>query len=150
MQLSSKLKCIKYPNGLHVRISERLANMEVEAGKATFTTKSALYHFWKTQGRLQANDKTLASFDFSNKQEVNFLHKEEDNGNTYAYLKRGERRTIEPVPPKEETRKPKWWERVLETVTLGVFKPTLTKLEGGKLQVVSYPVYQRFLVGVGH
>lgn len=145
------MKCIKYPNGLHIRISERLANMEVEAGKATFTTKSALYHFWKTQGRLQANDKALKSFDFSNKQEENFLHKEE-NGNTYAYLKRGNKESIKPVAPATEVidRKPKWWEKVLQKVSLGVFKPKVTEIvkHDIRLKVINYPVYQRFLVGV--
>lgn len=146
------MKCIKYPNGLHVRVYKHIADMEVEAGKATFTTKSALYHFWKTQGRLQANDNTLKSFDFSNKQEENFLHKE-DNGNTYAYLKRKVREVIEPVPPTTEVidRKPKWWEKVLQKVSLGVFKPQVTEVveHGIRLKVIKYPVYQRFLVGVG-
>lgn len=145
---TNKMLCIKYLNGLHVRLLKHIADMEVQEGKAKYTSKSALYHFWKMQRKLQVNDLALKSFDFSNNQEINFLHKEEDNGKTYAYLKRGEKQSIEPVSPKEKTRKPKWWEKALETITFGVFKPTLVTLEGGKLQIVSYPVYQRFLVGV--
>lgn len=141
-----KMMCIKFPNGAIFRVSQILAEAEVLAGKAVYTTKSALHSFWKTQAKLKSNEKALKSFDFSQNQEANFLHKEE-NGKTFAYLKRGEKRRIEKVPQKETTRKKKWWEKALETITLGAFKPNVVVMEGGELQIVSYPIYQKFYVG---
>jgi hypothetical protein len=142
-----KMMCIKFTNGTIFRVSQILAKAEVLAGKAVYTTKSALHSFWKRQAKLESNEKALKSFDFSKNQEANFLYQEE-NGKTFAYLKRGKKRRIEKVPPKETIRKKKWWEKALETITLGAFKPNIVVMEGGKLQIVSYPTYQRFYVGM--
>lgn len=145
MSTKNKMVCIKTPSGLVFRVSKTLAEHEVPNG-AKYVSKSTFHSFWKEQAKLESNSIALRNVDFSKNQTVNFLNKE-SNGKTYAYLKRKDKRVIEDAPPQETTRKKKWWEKALETITLGAFKPNVISIENGLKQIISYPIYQKFYLG---
>jgi uncharacterized protein YxeA len=148
----AKKVCIKYTeSGAIFRVSKQLAKLEVEAGKATYTTKSAMYHFWNRQSKLEANSKILSANNFGKEQTDNFLV--DEGTKTYAFLKRGSKVHYEPHTEEvsKDVPKLKWWQKLLEKVTLGFYKPTVITLPAGDgkfIKQITTPVYQKYLVAV--
>lgn len=143
-----KMKTIKFKNGAVMRVTESMALLYIDSGEAHYVPKSTLKRFWKTQDKLERNNTYLENFDFSKEQDQNFLHKEED-GRVFAYLFRKNREKIEEyTPEKKGVKKLKWWQKLGNAIGLSNFEPKEIILQEQGLKITSYPMYQRFFVGV--
>lgn len=145
--MTQKMKTIKFKNGTVMRVTETLAQPYLDSGEAHCVPKSTLKSFWKTQARLERNNDYLEKFDFSDKQDKNFLHKEAD-GKVFAYLFRKTKEKVEDIIPEKKEKKLKWWQKLTNTIGITHFEPKEVILEKDKLKLVSYPMYQKFLVGI--
>ncbi len=147
-QHTQKMRTIKFKNGAVMRVSETLALPYIESGKAHYVPKSTLKSFWKNQGKLEFNNAYLEKFNFGKDQDKNFLHKE-SNGKVYAYLLRKVKEKVEVITPeKKEIKKLSWWQKLTNAIGISHFEPKEVVIIEGKLKLVQYPMYQRFLVGI--
>lgn len=143
---TEKLITVKFVSGAVMRVSKSLALPFIEKGEAHPVKKSCLKAFWNKENQLQVNNALLQTHDFSKKQDRNFVHKEDD-GKVYAYLFKKERQVIEKyTPEKKETKKLNLLQRIGNYLGLTQFEPKTVIIENEKIKVISYPMYQRFLI----
>lgn len=141
---NQKLVCIKFNNGVVIKAPQYIAETQVQSNQAHYVSKSVLRSYINTQTKLERNHKALENYDFSDKQDKNFIHKE-DSGKTYAYLFRKQKMNIEDNwEETADTKRYNWLQKFANKVK-DFFKPTVVPF-GLSKKIVHYPIYQKFLV----